>query len=235
MTPIVLIPGLLCTAEVFAPQVAALWPHGPVTVANTLTGETMADMAAAILAQAPPRFALAGLSMGGYVALQIMRQAPERVVKLALISTQALPDTPEQSDQRRTFVALARKAKFATVLRHAMSAMHHPDRRDDADLAAVNLRMGLTVGVEGLARQTAAIIGRPDSRPTLPTIHVPTLVLVGDSDPLMPPERSHDMAAAIPGARLVVVPQCGHASTLEQPAAVNQALVEWMAGGVDGG
>ncbi|MEA1652335.1 alpha/beta fold hydrolase [Nitrospirillum sp. BR 11164] len=228
MTPIVLIPGLLCTAEVFAPQVAALWPHGPVTVANTLAGETMADMAAAILADTPPRFALGGLSMGGYVALEIMRQAPERVVKLALVSTQALPDTPEQSDQRRAFVALARKARFASVLRQAMAGMLHPDHRDDDQLAAVNLRMGLTVGVEGLARQTAAIISRPDSRPTLPAIRVPTLVLVGDSDPLMPPERSRDMAAAIPGARLVVVPQCGHASTLEQPEAVNQALVEWI-------
>jgi pimeloyl-ACP methyl ester carboxylesterase len=185
-------------------------------------------MAAAILAEAPPRFALAGLSMGGYLALEIMRRAPERVVKLALISTQAVPDTPEQSDQRRAFVALARKAKFAAVLRQAMATILHPDRRDDAELETVNLRMGLTVGVEGLARQTAAIIGRPDSRPTLPTISVPTLVLTGDSDPLIPPERSHEMAATIPGTRLVIVPDCGHASTLEQPTAVNQALVEWI-------
>ncbi|MEA1675176.1 alpha/beta fold hydrolase [Nitrospirillum sp. BR 11163] len=230
MTPVVLIPGLLCTAEVFAPQVAALWPHGPVTVANTLTGETMAEMAAVILADAPPHFALAGLSMGGYIALEIMRQAPERVVRLALISTQALPDTPEQSDQRRAFVALARKAKFAAVLRQAMATILHPDRRNDEELEAVNLRMGLTVGVDGLARQTTAIIGRPDSRAILPTIRVPTLVLVGDSDPLMPPDRSRDMAAAIPDSRLVIVPQCGHAATLEQPAAVNQALVAWIGG-----
>ncbi|MDZ5648464.1 alpha/beta fold hydrolase [Nitrospirillum sp. BR 11828] len=228
MTPIILIPGLLCTAEIFAPQVAALWPQGPVTVANTLTGETMADIAAAILADAPPRFALAGISMGGYVALEIWRQAPERVVKLALLSTQAVPDAPEQSAQRRALVALARKAKFSAVLRQATASMLHPQHRDDPHLTAVTLRMGLTVGIEGLARQTAAIIGRPDSRPTLPTITVPTLVLTGDSDPLMPLERSQEMAAAIPGARLVVMPQCGHSSTLEQPDAVNQALVDWI-------
>lgn len=228
MTPIVLIPGLLCTAEIFAPQIAALWPHGPVMVANTLAGETMAEMAAAILAAAPPRFALAGISMGGYVAFEIMRQAPERVEKLALISTQAQPDTPEQSDQRRGLLALARSSDFGGLLRQVTPNMLHPARRGDAALEAVMLRIGLAVGVDGLARQTAAIIARPDSRPGLAAIAVPTLVLVGDSDPLIPPARSHEMAAAIPGARLVVIPDCGHASTLEQPAAVNRALVEWI-------
>ncbi|MEE3622487.1 alpha/beta fold hydrolase [Nitrospirillum sp. BR 11752] len=230
MTPTVLVPGLLCTAEVFAPQVAALWPHGPVTVANTLAGETMAGMADAILADAPPRFALAGVSMGGYIALEIWRRAPERVAKLALLSTQAVPDTPEQSAQRRALVALARKAKLGAVLRQATASMLHPRHRDDPHLAAITLRMGLTVGIEGLARQTTAIIGRPDSRPTLPTITAPTLVLTGDSDPLMPLERSQEMAATIPSARLVVVPQCGHSSTLEQPDAVNQALIDWITG-----
>lgn len=228
MTPIVLVPGLLCTAETFSAQVTALWPHGPVTIAFTLTGDTLAEIAAAILATAPPRFALAGISMGGYIALEIMRQAPQRVVRLGLLDTSARPDTPEQTAQRRAMVAEARTGDYEGTVRQALKAILHPAHQDDADLAAINLRMALTIGVEGFARQQEAIIGRPDSRPSLAAIAVPTLVLVGDRDPLTPPELAEEIAAAIPDARLVVVEQCGHAATLEQPAAVNRALVDWI-------
>lgn len=230
MTPVLLVPGLLCTAEIFAPQVAALWPHGPVTVASTLEGTSMAEMAAAILADAPPRFALAGVSMGGYVSLEIMRQAPERVSRLALISTQARPDAPEQVRLRRAMVAQARGGDFDALLAQAMGALPHPSRRNDPALGEVNLRMGRTIGIDGFARQTEAIIARIDSRPHLPSISVRTLVLVGDSDPLTPPARAKEMAGAIPGARLVVIPECGHVATLEQPQAVNRALEEWVTG-----
>ena len=230
MTPLVLVPGLLCTAEIFAPQVAALWPHGPVTVASTLEGASMAEMAVAILAAAPPRFALAGVSMGGYISLEILRQAPERVSRLALLSTQARPDTPEQVRLRRAMVAQARGGDFTAVLAQTMGALPHRSRRNDPALGEINLRMGRTIGVEGFARQTEATIARINSRPHLSAVSVPTLVLVGDSDPLTPPDRSEEMAAAIPGARLVVIPQCGHVATLEQPEAVNRALVEWITG-----
>jgi pimeloyl-ACP methyl ester carboxylesterase len=230
MTPVVLVPGLLCSAEVFAPQVAALWPHGPVMVASTLEGETIAEMAAAILAAAPERFALGGLSMGGYISFEIMRQAPERVVKLALLDTTARPDTPEQTRLRRALVSRARREGFTGVLVEAMAAITHPSRRDDPALREINVRMGLAVGVDGFARQTEAVIARSDSRPGLSAISVPTLVLVGDSDPLTPPHLAEEMAGAIPGARLVVALQCGHACTLEQPEAVNRALVEWISG-----
>jgi pimeloyl-ACP methyl ester carboxylesterase len=230
MTPIVFVPGLLCTAEVFAPQVAALWPYGPVTVASTLEGKTISEMAAAILAAAPTRFALVGISMGGYICFEIMRQAPERVIKLALLDTSARPDTPEQISQRRALVAQARAGDFEALLTQTLSTLLHPARRNDAVLREVNLRMGSTVGIDGLARQQDAIIARIDSRPGLPAISVPTLVLVGDCDALTPPDRSEEMAAAIPNARLVVVPECGHGSTLEQPEAVNRALIEWITG-----
>jgi len=176
----------------------------------------MAEIAAAILVAAPPRFALAGISMGGYVCLEIMRQAPERVIKLALLNTSARPDTPEQVTLRRALVA------------QLMSAILHPAHQNDPVLRNANVQMGLTVGLEGLIRQTEAVIGRIDSRPSLPAIRVPTLILVGDRDPLTPPDRSEEMAAAITGARLVVVPECGHGSTLEQPKAVNHALIEWI-------
>ena len=228
MTPIVLVPGLLCSAEVFAPQVTALWPHGQVTVASTLEGDSIAQMAAAIVAAAPARFALAGISMGGYISLEIMRQAPERVAKLALLDTSARPDTPEQVARRRTLLARAESDGFETVAVKALTALLHPDRQSDPALRDVNLRMARTLGLSGLTRQTEAIIGRGDSRPFLAEISIPTLVLVGDHDAVTPPDQAAELAAAIRGAKLVVVPDCGHASTLEQPDAVNRALLDWL-------
>jgi pimeloyl-ACP methyl ester carboxylesterase len=231
MLPIVLVPGLLGTAEIFAPQIAALWPYGPVTIASTLEGETIAEMAAAILATAPPRFALAGISMGGYISFEIMRQAPERVLKLALLSTHARPDTPEQTAQRRAFAAQASTLSseaFAALIAPTLRTLLHPAHQNDPALGERDVRMGRTVGPEALARQLKAVIGRVDSRPSLPAIAVPTLVLVGDGDPLIPIDRAEEMAAAIPAAQLVVVPECGHISTLEQPESVNRALIEWI-------
>jgi pimeloyl-ACP methyl ester carboxylesterase len=233
MLPIVLIPGLLCTAEVFAPQIAALWPYGPVTVASTLEGKTIPEMAAAILASAPPRFALAGISMGGYISFEILRQAPERVLKLALLSTHARPDSPEQTALRRASVAQSRTLDpeaFAALVAPTLRALLHPAHQNNPTFTEGPVRMGRTVGVDGFARQVEAVIARVDSRPSLPAISVPTLVLVGDGDPLIPQDRAEEMVTAIPGARLVVVPECGHISTLEQPEAVNRALIDWIAG-----
>jgi pimeloyl-ACP methyl ester carboxylesterase len=219
---------MLCTPEIFASQITALWPHGPVTVASTLQGKTIAEMAAAILASTPPRFALAGISMGGYIELEIMRQAPERVTKLALLDTEACPDTPAQTAQRRALLAQVDTGNFETLLALALPAIVHPAHQDDSSLREANVRMGLAVGIERWARQVEAVMARIDYRPSLPAISVPTLILVGDSDTFTPPDRSKEMAAAIPGARLVLVSECGHASTIEQPDAVNRALVEWI-------
>ena len=233
MTPIVLVPGLLCSAEVFAPQVAALWPFGPVTIASTLDCKTVPEMAAAVLATAPPRFALAGISMGGYICFEIMRQAPERVIKLALLDTSARSDTPEQITQRRALVAQTRTGDFEARLSQASSAILHPKHQKVSALREVNVRMAVTVGVDGFERQVEAVIPRIDSRPSLPAISIPTRVLVGDRDPLTPPDQAEEMAAAIPDTRLVVAPECGHASTLEQPEAVTRALIEWITGCVE--
>ncbi len=228
MTPLVLIPGLACTAEMFAPQVAALSPLRPVTVASTLEGDSMARMAAAILRDAPPRFALGGVSMGGYIALEIMRQAPERVERLALMSTTARPDAPEQTAQRQALIARAEDGQLEAIMREIAPRLLHPLHKADQSLIDIQVRMGLDIGAAGFVRQQRAIIGRADSRPDLPGIRVPTLVLVGDRDPLTPPIRAREMADALPDAQLVIVPDCGHASTLEQPDAVNAALLDWL-------
>lgn len=183
MTPLVLIPGLSCTAEMFAPQVAALSPHRPVTVASTLEGDSMAQMAAVILRDAPPRFALGGISMGGYIAFEIMRQAPERVERLALMSTTARPDAPEQTVQRQTLIERVEAGELETLLREVSPRLVHPLYKDDQTLIETQVRMGLEIGATGFTRHQKASIKRADSRPDLPGIRVPTLVLVGDRDP----------------------------------------------------
>lgn len=228
MTPILLVPGLLCTAEMFAPQIPALWPRGPVTVANTLEGDTLADMAERILATAPRRFALAGASMGGYLAFEILRRAPERVERLALLCTSARPDSPEQTIQRRRMIEQARVVGFERFLALAGTSLVHPSRKGDAALNDISVRMGLAVGFEGFARQTEAVIARADSRPLLAEIKVPTTIVVGDADPLTPMALSQEMADAIPGAKLTIAPECGHALTLERPEVVNRALETWL-------
>ena len=228
MTPIVLIPGLVCTAELFGPQIPALWTRGPVTVASTLTSDSMALIAGDILDHAPPRFALVGLSMGGYLAQEILRQAPGRVERLAHQDTSARPDTPEQSDRRRSLLARLDSEAFEAVIEPVLRALPAPDRRDDEALFQTNLRMARVVGSDGFRRQTRAIIGRADSRPDLASIAVPTTVIVGEQDTLTPPEIAREIADAIPGARLSVIPDSGHVSTLERPQAVTRALLNWL-------
>jgi pimeloyl-ACP methyl ester carboxylesterase len=228
MTPLVFIPGLLCTAELFAPQVAALWPYGPITIASTLEGDTIAEMATAILAQAPPEFALIGLSMGGMISLEIMRQAPERVRKLALLDTSAQPAPAEQATLFQGLLAQAQRGEAATVMGEALVSVLHPIHQQDPGLRAINRRMGAAIGVAGFARQVKAVLSRVDSRPGLAAVVVPTLVLVGEQDQLTPPEVARELAAGIRHAHLVIVPDCGHGSTIEQPQAVNQALQEWL-------
>lgn len=226
--PLVLIPGLACTPDLYAGQMPALWTFGPVTVADHRRAETMDDIARQILAEAPRRFALAGLSMGGYLALAILRLAPDRVAKLALLDTGSRNDTPEASERRGASMARARAGEFDAVMETFWPMFVHKDRQGDAALKRVVFGMAKTAGAEAFVRQQQAIMTRPDSRPGLPDIKCPTLVLVGEGDQLTPPALSEEMAALIPNSRLVMVPGSGHLSTLEKPEAVTKALVEWM-------
>jgi pimeloyl-ACP methyl ester carboxylesterase len=226
--PILLVPGLNCSPRLYAPQMPALWQFGPVTVAAHTRDETMAAIAARILADAPPRFALAGLSMGGYIALEIMRQAADRVERLALLDTGARADTPEATAKRLTNIALAESGRFAEVPEAQWPMVVPPARRADAALKRDYIAMCHDVGPEAFVRQQKAIITRVDSRPLLATIRCPTLVLVGAQDELTPPFLAEEMAAGISGARLVKVPDCGHLSTMEQPEAVTLELVAWL-------
>ncbi len=227
-TPLILLPGM--------PLDAALWAHQTRFLADiadpvvpVLSGEdSIAAMATRVLDAAPPRFAVAGLSMGGYVALEILRRAPERVERLALLDTNARADTPEQTATRREAMALAQQGKYRTVMQAGMARLVHPDRLADRALVDDVLAQMERVGVDGYLREQTAIITRPDSRPGLSAIACPTLVLCGRQDALTPPALHTEMAEAIPGARLVVIEECGHLSSLEQPVAVTALLRDWL-------
>jgi pimeloyl-ACP methyl ester carboxylesterase len=226
--PLVLVPGLNCSARLYADQIPVLWRFGPVQVADHTRDDGMDAIAMRILAAAPPRFALAGLSMGGYIAQTIIRQAPGRVEKLALLDTSARPETPEQTARRKPQIALAESGRFGEVPALQFPVFVHRNRQGDEALRQRVRLMADETGAQAFLRQQHAIIDRADARPLLPSIKCPTLVLVGDDDELTPPSLAQELAAGIPGSRLVVVPDCGHLSTMERPEAVNAALVQWL-------
>jgi pimeloyl-ACP methyl ester carboxylesterase len=228
LLPTVLVPGLLCSPRMFAEQLPTLWRLAPVTIADTTHHDSIPALAGHILATAPPRFALAGLSMGGYIAFEIVRQAPDRVDRLALLDTNARPDTPERTELRLEQIALARGGRLVEVADQLFPLLIHRSRQDDPGVRALVRLMAEEVGPEAFARQQHAIIGRPDSRPGLGAVDCPTLVLVGDGDELTPPELSVEIADGIRTADLVVVADSGHLSTLDQPQQVTRALVEWL-------
>jgi pimeloyl-ACP methyl ester carboxylesterase len=226
--PILLVPGLGGSPRIYAPVAPALWRFGPVTVGNHIRDDNMGAIARRILAEAPPRFALAGHSMGGYIAFEIVRQAPERVAKLALINTQARPDTPEVTARRRGQIARALANEYHAVLDDLFPGFVHPSRRDNAELRQLVHEMGDDIGADAFVRQQTAMIGRADSRPTLAWIKCPTLVLTGDEDNTIPNSLSAEMADGIHGAKLVILQNCGHLPQVEQKQATADALVEWL-------
>lgn len=225
---LVLLPGLLCDDRLWKPQAEALSDIADVVIADMTRDETMSGMAARALADAPESFALAGLSMGGYVAFEIMRAAPERVIRLALLDTGARADTREQTTRRKDLIGLAARGEFKAVSPRLLPLFVHESRLSDAPLIEDITEMADSVGKDAFLRQQKAIMGRPDSRPGLSAIACPTLVLCGRQDALTPPELSEEIAGLIPGADLVQVDDCGHLATMERPAAVNAALRAWM-------
>lgn len=223
---LVLLPGLICDERLWRDVMAGL----PVRsmVADLTQDDSIAAMAARTLAAAPARFALGGLSMGGYVALEIMRQAPERVTHLALFDTTARADTEERRETRRKGIEMIGQGKFVGVSRGLLGQLVAPHHLG-TPLAEEVQAMSERVGGEVYIRQQQAIMGRIDSRPTLAQIKAPTLVGVGALDKMTPPDLAEEMAGAIPGAQLVVFPDAAHLPTMEDPQAVVAAMWAWLA------
>jgi len=226
--PVVLVPGLACSPRIYAPQLPDLWRHSSVAFANHARGGDMAAIARRILTEAPLRFALAGHSMGGYIALEMIRQAPERIARLALLNTSARPETPEASDRRRALIAEVKQGRYRTVIDGLFANFVHPSRANDTALKQTVLDMADDVGPDAFVWQLEAIMGRADSRPTLATIKCPALVLTSDSDRMVPPDASLEIAAGLSNAKLVTVPDCGHLPQLEKPQAMTEALLDWL-------
>lgn len=228
--PLVLVPGLSCNAALYAPQWPALADGRLILVADHAHDDTLSAIARRLLAAAPPRFALCGLSMGGYVAFEVLRQAPERVTRLALLDTSAKPATPETNLPREQMIALAEKGAFDNVTTLLWQKLVAPARLADEPLRLLVRGMADEVGADGFVRQQKAIMKRPDSRPMLAGLSIPTLVLVGEEDEITPVAEAREMAGLAGSAvRLAVVPGCGHLSTLEAPEAVTAELLRWLA------
>ncbi len=225
---LVFIPGLACTSRLYEAQIEVLSGDRTIIVADHTRDDSIHDMASRLLREAPERFSLAGLSMGGYVALEIMRQAPERVERLALLDTSARPDTPEASQDRERLISLAQAGRFQDIHAKLWPRLVHPDRQNDHDLQDLVFGMMRETGADAYIRQQRAIMARPDSRPLLPGIEIPALVLVGEGDAITPPDIAREMAEMIEWASLVVIPDAGHLSTLEQPERVTHALRLWL-------
>jgi len=227
--PLVLVPGLLLTEDFWREQIGRLSDIAHCLVpSGQYRQNDVRDMARAVLAEAPDRFALCGLSMGGYICQEIMRQAPERVTRLALLDTSARPDTPEQTERRRNFLQLAQLGKFRGITPQLLPFLLHPANLKTESLVARLMAMAEVIGPEGFIQQQMAIMGRPDSRPDLPRYDLPCLILCGEQDALTPPELHEEMASLIPNARLAMVKEAGHLPPMERAGKVAQHLRRWL-------
>ncbi|HEV7268607.1 MAG TPA: alpha/beta fold hydrolase [Falsiroseomonas sp.] len=232
---LLLLPGLLCDSRLWRDQAEPLGATLRCIVADLTQDDNLAAMAARALDAVPAGspIALAGLSMGGYVAMEILRRAPARITRLALMDTSARADTPEQSRRRRGLLALSNSGQFRGVTPRLLPQLLHPSRLD-GPLGEEVREMADRVGRDAFQRQQRAILARPDSRPDLPAIRVPTLVAVGDHDILTPPELAEEMAALIPGATLARIPDAAHLPPMETPGAVLRLFHAWLADPVAG-
>lgn len=230
---LILLPGLVCDSAVWAPQIQALSPRMHCHVVDYGLRDSIVSMAQHVLESAPsPRFALAGHSMGGRVALEVLRLAPGRVQHLALLDTgtQALAGGvagAKEKAGRKILLEIASQQGMRAMAAHWARPMIHPSRHGTELFEAV-LDMLARSNAEQFAAQITALLTRPDAGPVLSTIRCPTLVLTGREDLWSPPEQHEAMAAAIPGAQLCIAEQCGHMSTLERPEAVNAAFEKWL-------
>ncbi|WP_372421900.1 alpha/beta fold hydrolase [Salinarimonas chemoclinalis] len=227
--PLLLVPGLMCDARLFAPQLAALSAGRTVIVPDVSGADTIAALAAAVLADAPPSFALAGLSMGGIVAMEMARQAPERVRRLALLDTDPRADSEGVRAMRARQIAEVEAGGLDAVLRRDVEPvlLHRESARED--VLEVMRAMAGDLGPEVFVRQSRALASRDGQEETLRARRGPTLVLCGEDDRLCPVKRHTLMHELVAGSTLEIVPGAGHLPTLETPEAVNAALARWLA------
>lgn len=234
MSPVVLLPGLVCDAAVWAHARERLEARAPVTIPDYGLLDSLGAMAEKVLRESPPRFALAGHSMGGRIAFEILRRAPDRVSALAILDTGVQPLASGEAGEReaagrRELLAIAREQGMATMAARWVQGMVWAPRLKDEMLVQGVIDMFARRSAEMFAAQIRALLARPDASGLLAGIRCPTLVLCGEQDGWAPAQRHREMAAQIPDATLVLVPECGHMCTLERPEEVTRALLAWHA------
>jgi pimeloyl-ACP methyl ester carboxylesterase len=226
MPQLLLLPGLACDAAIWRAQLDALAPWSPRVTDVHTREETIPAMAATLLRENDGQLVLCGASMGGMLAMEAARQAPERIAGLALLGTDPRPDPPEMIALRTSAIGKFAQGRAREVIEPNIAMAFHPDNA--AALASTYLAFVLAAGADQLIRQNQAVIARPDQRPHLNRLRCPVLVMCGEADLLTPPERSREIVERVPHARFVLVPRCGHMLTMEQPEVVNATLAEWL-------
>lgn len=223
-----LLPGLLCDKDVWAAQAAGLSGKAEVVIPDFRGFRSLRDMAAAVLASAPEFFAVAGHSMGGRVALEILRAAPERVERIALLSTSYHPATEDEPERRKNFIGIARSGGMSALASAWIPHLLHPDHLADRELVGAISRMVGRCRLGDLEGQVQALLGRADDSSILPGIRCPALIACGREDAWGSVDEHRKMAAMIPHATLAIVGRCGHMMTMEQPGETNRLLLAWM-------
>ena len=228
---LILLSGLLCDRALWQPIIPYLQKDIKILIPDLTRANRIETMADQVLNEAPESFALVGLSMGGYVAMAILRKAAARVTHLALLNTSARADTDDQRKRRQLLISMARAGEFKGVTPRLLPLLIHPDRINDSAVTEVIYQMAERVGRDAFFNQQEAIMNRSDSRASLGAIAAPALVIGGDKDAITPPEVTKEIASLIPGATYHLLKDCGHLSSLEQPTGVATALKDLLSRG----
>ncbi|WP_425084657.1 alpha/beta fold hydrolase [Ruegeria profundi] len=228
MTPLILLPGMMCDARLFGPQIDALSNRVPLMSFPLCQQDSVEAMAAEILKNAPPRFALAGLSMGGIVAMEVLRQAPARVERLALLDTNPLAEASEVKARRAPQMATVREGRLRQVMRDEMKPNYLADGPRQGAILDLCMAMATDLGPDVFLRQSQALMDRIDQRATLSAYTGKTLVLCGRADGLCPVEHHQLMHDLLPNSVLTIIEDAGHLPTLEQPQETTAALIRWL-------
>ncbi|MEM1072914.1 MAG: alpha/beta fold hydrolase [Pseudomonadota bacterium] len=226
--PLVFLPGMMCDARLFGPQIAELSADTSVMVAPVTRGERVEEIASGLLHELPLKFALAGLSMGGIIAMEILRRAPDRVTRIALMDTNPLAETPQVAAAREPQIVAAQAGRLLNVMREEMKPNYLAPGPYRADVLDLVMDMADGLGPEVFVRQSRTLQSRPDQQSTLRKCRAPALILCGAHDALCPVKRHKFMAELMPNASLVVLEHAGHLPTLEQPAQTTAALRTWL-------
>lgn len=226
--PLVLLPGMMCDARLFAPQIAAFSASRAVHVAPITRGETITEIAQALLDDAPPQFALLGLSMGAIVAMEVLRLAPARVTRIAMLNTNHRAESDKVRAMREPQIARAQHGELAAVMRDEMKPNYLADGPNRTDILALCMDMATNLGAGVFVRQSRALQTRLDQTETLSNATLAALALGGAEDVLCPPFRHEQIASLMPNAKLAIIENAGHLTTLEQPDIVNAHLKKWL-------